>query len=54
MNDIQMLLVMVLDLTSFIALVLLGIVYFRDVRRLAADCGYLHRVHNEGYIIRQL
>lgn len=51
-QDIAMMAVMAMDLFAGILQFLVAIVYFRDVRKEAEECGYLHRVHNEGYIIR--
>ena len=43
---------LLLDLLAGLLQLLVAAVYFRDVRQEAAQCGYLYRVHNEGYIIR--
>lgn len=51
-NDIAMVAIMFLDLASGLLMFIVSIFYFRDVRQDAEQCGYLYRVHNEGYIIR--
>lgn len=51
-NDSSMIAVMLLDLAAGIMQLLVALLYFRDVRNDAEQCGYLYRVHNEGYIIR--
>jgi len=51
-KDVSMMAVMVLDLFAGVLQLLVTVVYFRDVRKEAEECGYLYRVHNEGYIIR--
>lgn len=47
-----MMAISVLDFFSGFLQLIVSITYFRDVRQDADECGYLHRVHNEGYIIR--
>lgn len=51
-KDVHLVAIMVLDTLAGLLQLLVAFVYFRDVRQEAADCGYLYRVHNEGYIIR--
>lgn len=52
LEDHAMLAVMGVDLVVGIMLLMIAFCYFRDVRHEAQECGYLYRVHNEGYIIR--
>lgn len=51
-KDVSMSAILVLDTVAGLLQLLVAVVYFRDVRQEAAECGYLYRVHNEGYIIR--